>query len=88
VATNNSFAPLRDLPMEYVGPAVKENALQDPKEMKVRATPIVLTTQANLIILQRELKSAVSGEFFRNTATGTRITTRSTVDYNAIQFPH
>jgi hypothetical protein len=35
---------------------------------------------------KRELKSAVTGEFFsRNTATGTRITTESTVDYKAIQ---
>jgi hypothetical protein len=45
---------------------------------------IILSSEANLIHLQRELKSVVSGEFFWNTATGTRITTRSVVDFNAI----
>jgi hypothetical protein len=53
---------------------------------KGRPHLLVLTSDANLISLQRELKSVVSGEFlFRNTATGTRITTKSMVDYNATQ---
>jgi hypothetical protein len=51
-----------------------------------KTPPIILTFEANLISLQRELRSAVTGEFFlRNTATGTWITTKSMMDYNAIQ---
>jgi hypothetical protein len=52
-----------------------------------RPPPIIPTSEANLINLQRQIKSVVRGEFFffRNTANGTRITTKSMVDYNAIQ---
>jgi hypothetical protein len=41
--------------------------------------------KANLISSQRELKCVVSREFFCNTATGTGVTTKSMVDYKAIQ---
>jgi hypothetical protein len=51
---------------------------------KGRPSPIALTSQANLISLQRKLKIVVSWEFFRNTATETRITTKSMVDRNAL----
>jgi hypothetical protein len=90
VATNNFFAPLRDLPMENADTGSEGNSTERPgtngSPGKGRTSPVVLTSEANLISLQRELKSVVSGEFlFRNTATGTRITTKSMVDYNAVQ---
>jgi hypothetical protein len=48
---------------------------------KGRPHPIIVISQANLISLWRGLESFVSGEFFFwNNATGTRITTKSTVD--------
>jgi hypothetical protein len=51
-----------------------------------RPPPVVITSEANLISLQRELRSVVSAVFFfRNTATGTRVTAKSIVDYNAMQ---
>jgi hypothetical protein len=46
-----------------------------------RPPPIILTSEANMICLQREIKRVVGGEFFRNTATGTRITTKRRVAY-------
>jgi hypothetical protein len=52
---------------------------------KHRPPPILLTSEANLISLQKELKSVVRGDFFQNTATRTWITTKSMVDYNAMQ---
>jgi hypothetical protein len=60
---------------------------QDKEKLdKDSPPPIVLTSEANLISLQKELKSIVSEEFFfRNTATGTRITTKNLADYKAIQ---
>jgi hypothetical protein len=80
-ATNNFFAPLRDLPVANAEMASNGNPLKHLEQMRVcakgRPPLIIITPKANLISLQRELKSAVSREFFRNTATGTRITTKS-----------
>jgi hypothetical protein len=60
---------------------------QDKEKLdKGRPPPIVLTSEVDLISLQKELKSVVSGEFFfRNTETGTRITTKNLADYKTIQ---
>jgi hypothetical protein len=86
---NNFFAPLRDLPMEVAEPGSERNCTKTPERNEspsnAMPTPIALTSEANLISLPRELERAVSEQFFRNTATGTRITTTSMVDYNAIQ---
>jgi hypothetical protein len=47
---------------------------------------MILTSEANSSNLQKELKTAVSREFFfRNTATKTWTTTKRMVDYIAIQ---
>jgi hypothetical protein len=78
VATNKFFAPLRDLPMENGETGSEENPTKTPgtneSTDKSRPPPTVLTSEANIISLQRELKSVVGGEFFlRDTATGTRI---------------
>jgi hypothetical protein len=83
------FAPLKDLLTENAETGSEGNSTKTPGTNettgKGRPPPIVLTSEANLISLQRELKSVVSGEFFfRNTATGIRITTKSMVDYNTI----
>jgi hypothetical protein len=89
VATNNFFAALRDLPVENVETGRKGISTKIPgtneSTGKGRSLPIVLTSEAKLISLQRELKSVVRGQFFFwNTATGTRIT-KSMVGYNAVQ---
>jgi hypothetical protein len=47
--------------------------------------PIVLTSEVNLLSLKKDLKAAVNEEFFRNTASGTRITTKSMADYKTTQ---
>jgi hypothetical protein len=53
---------------------------------KGRPTPIVLTSKVNFLRLQKDLKAVVTGKFFfRNTAPGTRLTTRSMADYKTIQ---
>jgi hypothetical protein len=53
VATNNSFAPLRDLPMENAETGREENSTKTPEtnESKGKSTPppTVLTSEANLI---------------------------------------
>jgi hypothetical protein len=89
VATNNFFAPLRDLAMENAQMGNERNFTKTPGTNecpdKCRLSLIELTLQANIFSPQRELKRVVIGEFFRNTATGTRITTKSMVDQNVIQ---
>jgi hypothetical protein len=47
--------------------------------------PIVLTSEVNILSLQKDLKAVVTGEFFRNIGSGTRITTKSMADYKTIQ---
>jgi hypothetical protein len=48
--------------------------------------PIVQTSEANPLSLQKDLKTVVTGEFFfRNTVPGIRITTKSMADYKATQ---
>jgi hypothetical protein len=53
--------------------------------IKADPAPIVLTSEVNLLSFQRDLKTVVTGEFFRNTASGIRITSNSMADYKAIQ---
>jgi hypothetical protein len=74
-AINNFFAPLRAVPMK--GAEVSDEASSSENIDKGRPTPIVLTSEANILSLQKDLKTAVTGEFFRNTASGTRITTKT-----------
>jgi hypothetical protein len=50
-----------------------------------RPPPIVLASEVNFLTLQRVLKAVVTGEFFRNTASGTPITTKSMADYKTTQ---
>jgi hypothetical protein len=51
-----------------------------------RPPPIILTSNTNLIQLQRQLKNVVKGNFeFRNTKNGTRVITKSTADFEAVK---
>jgi hypothetical protein len=85
VVTQNFFAPLRTVPMEGAEVCEETPSLDNNLE-KGRPPPIVLTTEVNLPSLQKDLKAVVTGEFFfRNTASGTRITTKSMADYKTIQ---
>jgi hypothetical protein len=84
VANKNFFAPLRAVPME--GAEISDEASSSENTDKGRPPPIVLTSEANLPSLQKDLKTVVTGEFFfRNTASGTRLTTRNMTDYKATQ---
>jgi hypothetical protein len=76
VVTKNDFAPLRAVPMEGAEVCDETPSLDNNLE-KGRPPPIVLTSEVNLLSLQKDLKAVVSREFFiRNTASGTRITTK------------
>jgi hypothetical protein len=49
-----------------------------------RPPPIILTSQTNLIQLQRKLKNVVQGDFeFRSTRNETKVITKSMADFEA-----
>ncbi|PNF27753.1 hypothetical protein B7P43_G12787, partial [Cryptotermes secundus] len=84
VATKYFFAPLRSVPMDGAqsgeGPSTEDNT------GKGRPPPIILTSEVNLLSLQKEMKVVVTGEFFFwNTASSIRITTKNMADYKATQ---
>jgi hypothetical protein len=55
-------------------------------ERTCRPPPIILTSSANLIQLQKQLKSVVKGDFeFRSTRNGTRVITKGMADSEAIK---
>jgi hypothetical protein len=83
--TKNYFAPLRAVPME--GAEVCGETPSSGKNLvKGRPTPIVLSSEVNFLSLQKELKVVVTGKFFfRNTTSGTWITTKSMADYKTMQ---
>jgi hypothetical protein len=64
---------------------VTKHHLQTTILKKADHPAIVLTSEVNLLSLQKDLKAVVTGEFFRNSASGTRITTKSVADYKTIQ---
>jgi hypothetical protein len=88
VAVNNFFVPLRDLHMKSEETSSEENSnnKRGTNESTGKGRPflVILTTEANLINLQRELKTIMNGELW-NIAIGSWITTKSTMDYNAVQ---
>jgi hypothetical protein len=85
VVTKNFFAPLRAAPMEGAEVCDERSSSNDNPD-KGRPPPLVLSSEANILSLQKDLKTVVTGEFFfRNTASGTRITTKSMADYKATQ---
>jgi hypothetical protein len=51
-----------------------------------RPPPIILTSQTNLIQLQKQLKNVVKGNFeFRSTRNGTRVVTKGMADFKAVK---
>jgi hypothetical protein len=51
-----------------------------------RPPPIILTSEANLIQLQKQLKNVVKGDFeFRSTRNGTRVVTKGMADFEAVK---
>jgi hypothetical protein len=90
-ATRNYFAPLRTAEMNTTesnaeGEDAAEEQQQAPSRVAGRPPPIVLRTAANLILLQKQLKGLVKGNFeFRSTRNGTRVITKEMADYSAIR---
>jgi hypothetical protein len=85
VVTKNFFAQLRAVAMEGAEVCDETPSSENNLE-KGRPPHIVLTSEINFLLLQKDLKVAVTGEFFfRNTASGTGITTESMADYKTIQ---
>jgi hypothetical protein len=74
--------------MDTNDPVSESNAEEaaDPAPRKsARPPPIVLTSAANLIQLQKQLEGVARQNFeFRNTRNGTRLVTKDMVDYQAV----
>jgi hypothetical protein len=90
VATKNFFAPLRTAEMDVERTpeegATEVTTKEAPTNKAGRPPPIILTSTVNLIQLQREVRDIVEGDFeFRNTRSGTRITTKNLGDFSAIR---
>jgi hypothetical protein len=83
VVTKNFFAPLWAVPMK--GAEVCDETSSSDNNLENGRPPRVLTSEVNLLSLQKDLKAVATGEFFHNTASGTRITTKSMADYKIIQ---
>jgi hypothetical protein len=81
-ATWNYFVPLRTAQMDTEernreGENSAEEHQQAPSLVAGRPPPIVLTSAVNLILLQKQLKGLVKGNFeYRSTRNGTRVITK------------
>jgi hypothetical protein len=90
-ATRNYYAPLRAAAMDTAentteGEDAAEEQQRAPSRVAGRPPPIVLTSAADLILLQKHLKGLVTGSFeFRSTRNGTRVITKEMADYSAIR---
>jgi hypothetical protein len=82
VPTRNFFAQLRSTEKEAdngddADDTTERQQHQAPSSQVGRLPPIVLTSQVNLIQMQRQLKGLLKGNFeFRNTINGTRVVTK------------
>jgi hypothetical protein len=85
--TKNFFAPLRTLNMDTDAPGTEYRAAEEPVPGKVsRLPPIILTSDINLIQLQKQLKGIAKQQFeFRSTRNGIRVTTKDMVDYKSVK---
>jgi hypothetical protein len=64
-------------------PSAQEAAA--PKK-SARPPPVILTSEANLIQLQKKLKGVARQSFeLRNNRSGTRVVTKDMVDYQAVK---
>jgi hypothetical protein len=87
VPTKNYFAPLRTAQMDTdasdAHPIAEETAAPTKS---ARPPPIVLTSAANLIQLQKKLKGVTRQTFeLRNTRSGKRVVTKDMVDFQAVK---
>jgi hypothetical protein len=86
ITTRNFFAPLRaTMETDSSGMEAKTEEEAVPQQ-NCRPPPIILTSSANLIQLQKQLKSVVRGDFeFRSTRNGTRVVTKGMADFEAVK---
>jgi hypothetical protein len=90
VPTRNFFAPLRSTDMEAdhgrdADDSTEGQQQQAPSSQAGRPPPIVLTSQLNLIQLQRQLKGLLKGNFdFRSTRNGARVVTKELANFSTI----
>jgi hypothetical protein len=86
VPTRNFFSPLR-ANMDTDCPGAEATANEEIVPGKAgRPPPIILTSQTNLIQLQKQLKNVVKGDFeFRSTRNGTRVFTKGMADFEAVK---
>jgi hypothetical protein len=87
VVTRNVFAPLRAADMDTDASGTEANSNKEAVPGKTgRPPPIVLTSTANLIQLQKQLQIVVKENFeFRSTRNGTRVITRSMADFQFVK---
>jgi hypothetical protein len=86
VTTRNYYAPLRSNEMEVTENTNPAESQQAPTTERSRPPPIVLTTETNLIRLQKDIKGIIKGSFeFRSTRNGTRVVMREMADFSAIR---
>jgi hypothetical protein len=83
VSTKNLFAPLRTINMDTDAPVTESNSTETAATGKSgRPPPIILTSAANLIQLQNQLKGVAQQSFeFCNTTNGTSVVIKDMVDY-------
>jgi hypothetical protein len=91
VPTQNFFAPLRSIEMavdhgDDADGATERQQHQEPSNQAGRPPPVVLTSQVNLIQLQRLLKGLLKGSFeFHNIRSGITVFMKEMVDFSAIR---
>jgi hypothetical protein len=87
VTTSNFYALLWTAQMDTDAQVAESNTEEAAAPVKSsRPPPIVLTSAANLIQLQKQLKGVAKQHFgFRNTRNGTRVVTKDMVDYQAVK---
>jgi hypothetical protein len=87
VATKNFFVPLRTTNMDTDAPVTESKSTKAEATGKSdRPPPVTLTSAANLIQLQKQLKGVAKQSFgFRNTKNETRVVTKDMVNYQAVK---
>jgi hypothetical protein len=86
VPTRNFFAPLWTAQMDTYAPDAETSTDEASAPSKAaRPPPIVLTSAANLIQLQKKLKGVARQSFELRNTSGARVVTKDMVDYQAVK---
>jgi hypothetical protein len=87
LSTRNFFAPLRTALMDTDASDAQSSAEEAAEPKKTaRPHPIILTCAANLMQMQKNLKSVARQNFeLRNIKSATRVVTKDMVDYQAVR---